>query len=95
MLKLLESEIKLPLPLSPMVIEIEVLMKTYGFNTSFALFWIQELDGKITAAVSKVDSHVIVAAEDGFDSQELKEFLTVIGFFFTFGRKTGFRGFRL
>lgn len=80
MLKLLESEIKLPLQLSPMTIEIEALMKTYGFNTSFALFWIQELDGKITAAVSKVDYHVIIAAEDGFDSQELKEFLTVIGF---------------
>lgn len=80
MLKLLKSEIKLPLSLSPMTIEIEALMKTYGFNTSFAMFWIQELDGKISAAVSKVDSHVIVAAEDGFDSQELKEFLTVIGF---------------
>lgn len=80
MLKLLESEIKLPLPLSPMTIEIEALMKTYGFNTTFALFWIQEFDGKITAAVSKVDFHVIVAAHDGFDSQELKEFLTVIGF---------------
>lgn len=80
MLKLLESEIKLPLPLSPMTIEIEALMKTYGFNTSFALFWIQELDGKITAAVSKVDSHVIVSVQEDFDLQELKEFLTVIGF---------------
>lgn len=63
-----------------MAIEIEAIMKTYGFNTSFAMFWIQELDDKITAAVSKVDSHVIVAAEDIYDSQELKEFLTVIGF---------------
>lgn len=80
MLRLLESEIKLPLSLNPMTIEIEALIKTYGFNTSFAMFWIQELDGKITAAVSKVDSHIIVAAGDGFDSQELKEFLTVIGF---------------
>lgn len=87
MLKLLEREIRLPFPASQMTIEIEALIKTYGFNTSFAMFWIQELDGKITAAVSKVDSHVIVAAEDGFDLQELKEFLNVIGFSSLLGEK--------
>lgn len=87
MLKLLEREIRLPFPVSPMTIEIEALIKTYGFNTSFALFWIQELDGKITAAVSKLDSHVTVAAEKDFDSQELKEFLNVIGFSSLLGEK--------
>lgn len=87
MLKLLEREIRLPFPVSPMTIEIEALIKTYGFNTSFALFWIQEIDGKITAAVSKVDSHVTVAAEKDFDSKELKEFLNVIGFSSLLGEK--------
>lgn len=87
MLRLLEREIRLPFPASPMTIEIEALIKTYGFNTSFALFWIQELDGKITAAVSKVDSHVTVAAEKDFDSKELKEFLNVIGFSSLLGEK--------
>lgn len=87
MLRLLEREIRLPFPASPMTIEIEALIKTYGFNTSFAMFWIQEFNGKITAAVSKVDSHVTVAAEKDFDSKELKEFLNVIGFSSLLGEK--------
>lgn len=87
MLRLLESKTKLPFPVNPMAIEIEALIKTYGFNTSFVMFWIQELDGKITAAVSKVDSHVTVAAENNFDSQELNEFLNVIGFSSLLGEK--------
>lgn len=87
MLRLLEREIRLPFPGSPMTVEIEALIKTYGFNTSFAMFWIQELDGKITAVVSKVDSHVTVAAEKDFDSQELHEFLNVIGFSSLLGEK--------
>lgn len=87
MLRLLEREIRLLFSASPMTIEIEALIKTYGFNTSFVMFWIQELDGKITAAVSKVDSHVTVAAEKDFDSQELKEFLNVIGFSSLLGEK--------
>lgn len=87
MLRLLESKTKLPFPANPMAIEIEALIKTYGFNTSFVMFWIQELDGKITAAVSKVDSHVTVAAEKNFDAQELNEFLNVIGFSSLLGEK--------
>lgn len=87
MLRLLESKTKLPFPANPMAIEIEALIKTYGFNTSFAMFWIQEFNGKITAAVSKADSHVTVAAEKDFDSQELKEFLNVIGFSSLLGEK--------
>lgn len=87
MLRLLESKTKLPFPANPMAIEIEALIKTYGFNTSFVMFWIQELDGKITATVSKVDSHVTVTAEKNFDSQELKEFLNVIGFSSLLGEK--------
>lgn len=87
MLRLLEREIRLPFPASPMTIEIEALIKTYGFNTSFAMFWIQEFNGKITAAVSKVDSHVTVAAEKDFNSQELNEFLKVIGFSSLLGEK--------
>lgn len=87
MLRLLEREIKLPLSLSPMTVEIEALIKTYGFSTNFAFFWVQEKEGKITAAVSKVDSHVTVAAEKGFDCTELKEFLWVIGFSSLLGEK--------
>lgn len=87
MLRLLEGEIKLPFPPSPMSAEIEALMKTYGFETSFAMFWIQEKEGVITAAVSKVDSHVTVAAGEAFDAAELKEFLKVIGFSSLLGEK--------
>ena len=70
-----------------MTAEIEALMKTYGFDTYFALFWVQEKEGVITAAVSKVDSHVTVAAGEAFDAAELKEFLKIIGFSSLLGEK--------
>lgn len=87
MLKLLEMEIKLPFSVSPMSVAFEALVKTYGFDTPFALFWVQLLEGRITAAVSKVDSHVTVAAGEGFDPQEMREFLKVIGFSSLLGEK--------
>lgn len=80
MLRLLEKREKLSLSVSPMSIQIESLMTTYGFDTGFAFFWVQEFNGKISALVSKVDSNVIVAAEHHCNVEELKEFLCVIGF---------------
>lgn len=87
MLKLLERETKLPFAVSPMSVAFEALVKTYGFDTPFALFWVQLLEGRITAALSKVDSSVTVAAAEEFDPQEIREFLKVIGFSFLLGEK--------
>lgn len=80
MLRLIEEKDAYFSPLSPMSIRIEALMNTYGFNTSFAYFWQQESGGEVTALVSKVDGDVTIAAKENFNAEEMKEFLSVIGF---------------
>lgn len=80
MLRLIEKKGEAFLPLSPMSIRIEALINTYGFNTSFAYFWQQESEGEVTALVSKVDGDVTLAAKENFNAEEMKEFLSVIGF---------------
>lgn len=52
----------------------------YGPTYEFARFWVQEWEGKLTAAVSKIDCDVAVTVTPAADRAELYAFLNAIGF---------------
>ncbi len=51
----------------------------YGWERPFLRFWIQEKDGKPIAAIGKIDGEVTVAVKEGAWTDELTEFLDMIG----------------
>ncbi len=68
------------LPADPYAARITALAATYGTEHSFAMFWVQEIEGKDVAAVSKVDGNMTVCCLDGADYEELSAFINAVGF---------------
>ena len=68
------------LPADPYAARITALAATYGTAHSFAMFWVQETDGKSVAAVSRVDGNMTVCCLDGTDYEELSAFINAVGF---------------
>ncbi len=68
------------LPADPYAARITALVETYGTEHSFALFWVQEINEKSVAAVSKVDGNMTVCCLDDADFEELFAFINAVGF---------------
>ncbi len=69
------------LPPDPFAARITAYAETYGFECSFALFWIQLLDGEAVASIAKVDGNVTLCCTEKTDYDELSMFLSAVGFF--------------
>ncbi len=81
MVRLVENEKSFDfLPADPYAARITALAKTYGTEHSFAMFWVQEIDDKAVAAVSKVDGNMTACCLDGADFEELSAFINAVGF---------------
>lgn len=81
MLKLCENLSELDfLPPDPYAARISALALTYGFEQSFALFWVQYVDEKPVAAVSRLDGSMSVFCGDKTDFEELAAFIKTVGF---------------
>ncbi len=61
-------------------IRILSLLNSYGCRYQFATFYLQENEGEITAALSKLDGDVTLALREGADTQELLHFFCVTGY---------------
>ena len=68
------------LPADPYAARITALFKTYGAGQSFALFWVQRIDGIPVAAVSKVDGNMTLCIGGKADFEELSAFIAAAGF---------------
>lgn len=68
------------LPADPYAARITALAQTYGTEHTFAMFWVQEINEKSVAAVSKVDGNMTVCCLDGADYEELSAFINAVGF---------------
>lgn len=68
------------LPADPYAARITALAMTYGTDHSFAMFWVQETDGKSVAAVSRVDGNMTVCCSENTDYEELSAFIKAVGF---------------
>lgn len=61
-------------------VKISALLKSYGLKYNFATFYLQIIDGKAVALISKLDSDFTVSLTDGFDNEELVRFFCVSGY---------------
>ena len=61
-------------------IRILSLLKSYGCKYQFCSFYRQEINGKITAILSKLDNNVTLALDDGYDREELVHFFCITGY---------------
>jgi len=59
---------------------ISAYYSTYGIELPFALFYIQENDEGVTAAICKIDEAITLCCEENADFEELAEFLNAIGY---------------
>lgn len=67
----------------------------YRTKMNFAMFWEQIADGKITAAVSKIDGDMTVCVSENADFDELSEFVRIIGFATLFSQAEIFKKLKL
>ena len=81
MLKLCEniSELDFLSP-DPYAARISALAATYGFEHSFALFWVQYSEEMPVAAVSRLDGNMSVFCTEGTNFEELAAFIKTVGF---------------
>lgn len=68
------------LPADPYAARITALADTYGTEHSFAMFWVQKVDEKSTAAVCRVDGNMTVCCYENADFEELSAFINAVGF---------------
>ncbi len=68
------------LPADPYAARITALINTYGAEQSFALFWVQKINGIPVAAVSRVDGSMTICAGENADFEELRAFMNAAGF---------------
>lgn len=68
------------LPADPYAARITALALTYGTEHSFAMFWVQEIDGNPVAAVSRVDGNMTVCCDENAEFEELSAFINAVGF---------------
>lgn len=81
MLKLCENMSELDfLSPDPYAARISALAATYGFEQSFALFWVQYVDENPVAAVSRLDGAMSVFCGANTDFEELASFIKTVGF---------------
>ncbi len=59
---------------------ISAYYKTYGTAFPFALFYLQETDGQITAALCRIDGDMTLCCNDNSDFEEINEFISAIGY---------------
>ncbi len=81
MIKLCENSCELLfLPADPYAARITALEKTYGLNQSFAMFWVQIIDGASVAAISRVDGNMTLCCGNNTDFEELGYFISAVGY---------------
>ena len=81
MLRLCESLTELGfMSADPYAARISALAATYGFEQSFALFWVQYVDENPVAAVSRLDGNMSVFCGANTDFEELAAFIKTVGF---------------
>lgn len=68
------------LPADPYAARITALFNTYGAGQSFALFWVQRINGIPVAAVSRVDGSITLCACENADFEELSAFMNAAGY---------------
>lgn len=68
------------LPADPYGARITALAETYGTSYDFALFWVQNCDGKPVAAISRIDGNATLCCSENADFEEISEFLKVLGY---------------
>lgn len=68
------------LPADPYAARITALFNTYGAGQSFALFWVQRINGIPVAAISRVDGSMTLCAGENADFDELRAFVNAAGF---------------
>lgn len=68
------------LPADPYAARITALFRTYGADYDFALFWVQDIDGIPSAAVSRIDGNMTLCANENADFEELLHFVNAVGF---------------
>lgn len=68
------------LPADPYAARITALAQTYGTERSFAMFWVQEIDGNPVAAVCRIDGNMTVCCFENADYEELAAFINAVGF---------------
>lgn len=68
------------LPADPYAARITALFNTYGAGQSFALFWVQRINGVPAAAISRVDGSMTLCAGENADFEELRHFMNAAGF---------------
>lgn len=68
------------LPADPYAARITALFRTYGADYDFALFWVQDIDGIPTAALSRIDGNMTVCTSENADYEELLHFVNAVGF---------------
>lgn len=68
------------LPPDPYAARITALVKTYGTEQKFAMFWVQRSGENVVAAIAKIDGNVTVCHTEKTDFEELSEFICAIGF---------------
>lgn len=68
------------LPADPYSARITALFKTYGAEYDFVLFWVQNVDGAPTAAISRIDGNMTVCTCKDADYEEIFHFINAVGF---------------
>ncbi len=68
------------LPSDPYAARITALFRTYGADYDFALFWVQNIDGIPTAAISRIDGNMTLCTNRNADFEELLHFVNAVGF---------------
>lgn len=68
------------LPSDPYAARVTALFKTYGADYDFALFWVQDIDGIPTAAISRIDGNMTVCTNENADYEEILHFVNAVGF---------------
>ncbi|MBE6820607.1 MAG: GNAT family N-acetyltransferase [Ruminococcaceae bacterium] len=68
------------LPADPYGARISALADTYGTAYDFALFWVQKIDGKSVAAISRIDGNATLCCCEDADFEEISDFLKASGY---------------
>lgn len=68
------------LPADPYAARVTALAETYGTEHSFAMFWVQEIEGEAVASVCRVDGNMTVCCLENADYEELSAFINAVGF---------------
>lgn len=68
------------LPADAFAARITALADTYGFEQSFALFWVQRIEETPVAALSRIDGNLTLCCTDKADFEEISAFIGAVGF---------------